>query len=82
MLEASTHAILADYDELAGSAELTFAIRDAQGVMTPCTVITEAPQGNDAAVGSFYNKKCIETGFYVSWDYSANFDSAIMTLVR
>ncbi|OIW29765.1 hypothetical protein CONLIGDRAFT_680579 [Coniochaeta ligniaria NRRL 30616] len=71
-----------EYDEVTGNTELTFAIQDTRGSMSPCTIIARGVEGSGPAVGSFYNEKCLESNWFVSWDYSALSDSAAMTLIE
>lgn len=59
-------------------AVFAFAIQDGQEPMSPCTIAKNV----EAAEGSFYNEKCVDSNWVVSWDYSALTDSATMTVIE
>ncbi|KAI0805918.1 hypothetical protein GGR55DRAFT_262094 [Xylaria sp. FL0064] len=47
-----------------------------------CTLYLQAPEDVDIAKWQFYDQKCHESGFYVSWGYLESSDAGIMTLVN
>ncbi|KAI1284693.1 hypothetical protein F5Y07DRAFT_347449 [Xylaria sp. FL0933] len=47
-----------------------------------CTLHLQAPADVDMAKWQFYDQKCYESGFYVSWGYLESSDAGIMTLVN
>ncbi|KAB5563165.1 hypothetical protein GE09DRAFT_772748 [Coniochaeta sp. 2T2.1] len=70
-----------DYDQVTGTTELQFAI-DAGSLRPPCTVIATGADGSEVNVGSFHMVKCVESNWFVSWDYSVITDAAMLTLVE
>ncbi|KAI0434758.1 hypothetical protein F5Y09DRAFT_295576 [Xylaria sp. FL1042] len=47
-----------------------------------CTLHLQAPENSNIAKWEFFDKKCDESDFYVSWGYLAASDAGIMTLVN
>lgn len=46
-----------------------------------CTLIVQAPEGQDVRFWSFYGQKCEDSGWYISWGYG-DAGSAVMTVVK
>jgi len=46
-----------------------------------CQLVVRLPAGMDARFESWYNEPCKGDRWRVSWGYSANKDSAVMTVV-
>ncbi|GAW12499.1 hypothetical protein ANO14919_018690 [Xylariales sp. No.14919] len=66
-----------------GTVDITFSIHTNGDVYRPipCTLHLKAPPGVSVATWQWYDRKCSNSDFYVSWGYMASADAGIMTLV-
>jgi len=76
-MRSSTDAVFAEYNKVTASLEFSFAIQDGRDTR-PCTIVKKV----EAPAGSFYDEKCVESDWVVSWDYNTATDSATMTLIE
>ncbi|KAI0532426.1 hypothetical protein GGR58DRAFT_180403 [Xylaria digitata] len=65
------------------SVEIEFPIfTDVDSFAILCSLNLEAPEGTDPATWEWYDRKCEESDWYVSWGYMKDSDAGIMTLVN
>jgi hypothetical protein len=45
-----------------------------------CAVDLAPPIGSDAKTWSFYDQKCSDNSYFLSWGYQPEYDAAVMTI--
>lgn len=60
---------------------MEFRIRHDDDLVDHCTLIVQAPDGQNAQSWSFYGQECEDSDWCISWAYGDG-DSAVMTVVK
>ncbi|KAI0966632.1 hypothetical protein F4678DRAFT_268991 [Xylaria arbuscula] len=74
------HSVYMSFAIYGTNADGSHSDPDAEPV--PCTLRVQAPNDVDLAKWQFYDQKCKDSDFYVSWGYMESSDAGIMTLVN
>ncbi|KAI1310184.1 hypothetical protein F5Y03DRAFT_392617 [Xylaria venustula] len=78
-INPDTHSVYMNFAIHGANADGSHSDPDAEPVS--CTLHVPAPGDVDLAKWQFYDQKCGESDFYVSWEYLESSDAGIMTLV-